>query len=140
MFLVLALAAVAACLAFDRDQGSIGTGAAGIPSEIVLSLDELVKESELVVLGEIASSDTITKSAPDTSQPVSLRGANLSIEVSQISFAVDEYFKGSGGQAIRVTMPADAHFQAHGTEGKLLEGNKYVLFLFDPGLRGDGDF
>ena len=133
-------AGIPSTIVLDFDELVSGSGAAGIPSTIVLDFDELVNVSELVVLGEIESSETITKIAPDTSQPVSLRGADQAIEVSQISFTVDEYVKGSGADVVTVTMPAGAHFELHGTEGKLTEGIRYVLFLFDPGLRGGGDF
>ncbi len=71
--MVLSLIA-AAYMVYGNQTSRGSSGAAGVGGEILLDLDELVGESELVVLGEMESSQTFTKTASDTSQPVSLRG------------------------------------------------------------------
>ena len=124
----------------DSGQRASGSGSAGAGAEVVLEIDELVNVSELVVLGEPESSEIVRKRATDTSQPVHLRGADQIIEVSRVTFTVDEYFKGSGAKVISVTMPSASHFELIGTDGTLKEETKYILFLFDPDLRGGGDF
>ena len=137
--LLLSLA-ISVYLVGDSDQPTGGSGSAGIASETILEIDELANVSELVVLGEPESSEVVTKEATDTSQPEHLRGPKQVIELSRVTFTVDEYFKGSGPKIINVTMPAASHFQLLGNDGTLKEEITYVLFLFDPNLRGSGDF
>ena len=127
--LVLSLTAVAC-------GGGPSSGATGAGGHILLDLGELTAESDLVVLGEVESSETITKTAQDTSQPVDLRGSDYTIEVKQVSFTVDEYLKGSGDDTITITLPAeDEHSDPHGTDAKLAEDTQFIVFLFDPSLR-----
>ena len=137
--LVLTLA-VSVYAVLDSGQRASGSGSAGAGTEVILEIDDLVDVSELVVLGEPESSEIVRKRATDTSQPVHLRGADQVIELSRVTFTVDEYFKGSGAEVISVTMPSAPHFELIGTDGTLKEEIKYVLFLFDTNLRGGGDF
>ena len=140
LVLVLSLA-VAAFVVYDaQTAGGPGAGATGAGWHILLDLEELVIKSDLVVLGEVESSEIVTKTAPDTSPPVDLRGEDYTIEVSRISFTVDEYLKGSGGDTVTITTSAGEDSDPHGTDNRLAEGTKYVVFLFDPNLLPGGDF
>ena len=127
--LVLSLAAVAC-------GGGPSSGATGAGGHVLLEIDELGAESDLVVLGELNSSEKITKTVQDTSQPADLRGDDYIIQVKQVSFTVSEYLKGSGDDTITITLPSeDDDFDPHGTDAKLAEDTQYVVFLFDPSLR-----
>lgn len=139
LILVLSLAVAGYAIYDSQTAGAPLSGTTGAGARILLDFDELVIKSDLVVLGEMESSETLTKTAPDTSYPENLRGEDISIQVSQISFTVDEYLKGSGGDTITISMPGEEE-PDHGAEDKLAEGTKYVVFLFDPSLRADGDF
>ncbi len=142
---VVLVVAVAAYAVYDnqKDEGPVmGTGFGG---ETVLDIDELIRKSDLVALGEMASSEARTKTVEDASQPVDRRGDAYSINISEISFTVDEYLKGSGEDAITITISADeSNFHLHGPEtapaDKLAVGTEYVVFLFDPKLMTDSDF
>ena len=94
--LVLSLAAVAC-------GGGPSSGATGAGGHVLLEIDELGAESDLVVLGELNSSEKITKTVQDTSQPADLRGDDYIIQVKQVSFTVSEYLKGSGDDTITIT-------------------------------------
>ena len=127
--LVLSLAAVAC-------GGGLSSGAAGAGEHVLLDLDELAAESDLVVLGEIESSEKITKTVRDTSQPADLRGNDYTIQVKEVSFTVSEYLKGSGDDTITITLPSeDDGFDPNGTDAKLVGDTQYVVFLFDPSLK-----
>ena len=128
-----ALALLLAAVACEGGPSSGGTGAGG---HVLLNIDELAAESDLVVLGEIESSETITKTVQDTSQPADLRGSDYTIQVKQVSFTVSEYLKGSGDDTITITLPSeDDDFDPNGTDAKLAEDQQYVVFLFDPSLK-----
>ena len=46
--------------------------------------------------------------------------------------------RGPGGDTVTITVAAAS--DPRGSEAKLDEGTKYVVFLFDPSLLTDGDF
>ena len=100
-------------------------------------LEFLATKSDLVVMGKVKCSETLTKLATDTSQPAELR-EDYPIELNRITFTVDEYLKGPGGDTVTIT--TQARNDPRGSENRLDEGTKYVVFLFDPSLLTDDDF
>ena len=137
--LVLALSsAVAAYVVYDsQTAGGPASGAIGAGSMVLMDLEELARKSDLVVLGDVESSETFTKTVPDTSQPVESRLEDYNIELERISFTVEEYLKGSGGDTVIITTPARDNQAPDWSENRLDEGTKYVVFLFDPSLLTD---
>ncbi len=132
---ILAFAA-AGYMVYNSQTPQGASGAAGLGSSIILDIDDLARESDIVVIGEVASSENVTKTVSDTSQPVDQRGADYSIETSRIQFTVSEYLRGSDGDVITITMQADERYKGPG----LSPGTEYVVFLFDPSLKTDSSF
>ena len=97
LVLVLSLAVAAYVVYNSQTAGSPAAGATGAGAFVLADLEDLATKSDLVVMGDIDSSENITKMAPDTSQPVELRGEDYPLELNRITFTVDEYLKGSGG-------------------------------------------
>ena len=132
---VLALA-VAGYMVYNSQTPQGSSGAAGVGAPIILDIDDLVGESDMVVLGEVDSSETVTKTVSDTSQPEDLRGDDYSMTTKQIQFSVSEYLKGSDVNTITITMQEDERYKGPA----LSTGTQYVVFLFDPSLQTGGDF
>ena len=133
---VMLALAVAGYMVYNNQTPQGASGAAGVGSPILLEIDDLAGKSDMVVLGEVASTQNVTKTVSDTSQPVDLRVDDYSIAISQIAFTVDGYLEGSGEDTITISMQADDRYKGP----SLSTGTQYVVFLFDPSLQTGGDF
>ena len=140
LVLSLAVIAYAAYIIYsNQTAGGSAAGATGAGSYVLADIDDLAAKSDLVVMGQIQSSENITKMVTDTSRPAESQAEKYTLELNQITFRVDEYLKGSGGGTVTITVPADS--DPSGSEFKLDAGTTYVVFLFDPNLLlTDDDF
>ena len=133
LVLSLAVVAYAAYIIYNNQTaGGSAAGATGAGSYVLADIDDLAAKSDLVVMGQIQSSENITKMVTDTSRPEESQAEEYTLELSQITFRVDESLKGAGGDTITITVPADS--APSGSEFKLEDGTTYVVFLFDPNL------
>ena len=123
--------AVAGYMVYNSQMPQGASGAGGIGAPIILDIPDLARESTIVAIGEVASSENVTKTVSDTSQPVDRRGPDYTIETSRIQFTVAEYLRGSDEGVITITMQADERYKGPA----LSPGTEYVVFLFDPNLK-----
>ena len=143
LVVVLSLAATAYAafmICNNQTAGGTGTGVHGTGSYVLADIDDLAANSDLVVMGEIDSIANITKMAPDTSQPVENRGEDYAVKLRQITFTVNEYLKGSGGDTVTITMSPEDEHDPRGPGATMDDGAMYVMFLFDPNLLTDEDY
>ena len=92
---------------------------------VVLTLPDLKEASELVIKGSPTSRKSLQKlyaSSPGYPTHLATTYPDELHNIEEITFNVDEYYKGSGPQTISVMIDQGSH--------QLDEGTTYVLFLF----------
>lgn len=146
LVLVLSLAIAAYVVYNWQIAGGPTSGATGAGSMVLLDIEELILESDLVVLGTVASNETFSKTVSDTT-PLEVSDTtpleeveDYVIELERVSFTVEEYLKGSGGDTVTITTSPRDDQAPDWSENTLDGGTKYVVFLFDPSLLTDDDF
>ena len=103
-------------------------------TQLILTIDELTAVSDLIVRGAPTDQVTMQKNpaqSPDYPEGLVSRDRDVMQEIKQVSFRVDEYYKGEGPESISIMMDAaltDPAVRAI----SLQEGVSYVLFLFQP--------
>ena len=103
-------------------------------TQLILTIDELTAVSDLIVRGSPTDQVTMQKNpaqSPDYPEGLVSRDRDVMQEIKQVSFRVDEYYKGEGPESISIMMDAaltDPAVRAI----SLQEGVSYVLFLFQP--------
>ena len=98
--------------------------------QILLTVEELREASELVVKGSPTGRMSLQKvfaDSPDYPEHLVTAFPDQLHNIEEISFRVDEYYKGVGPQKISVMMDADL-----ADDLALEERVDYVLFLFRP--------
>ena len=98
--------------------------------QILLTVEELREASEMVVKGSPTGRTSLQKvfaDSPDYPEHLATAFPDQLHNIEQISFRVDEYYKGAGPQNISIMVDAGL-----ADDITLKEGVDYVLFLFQP--------
>ena len=78
-------------------------------TQLILTIDELTAVSDLIVRGSPTDQVTMQKNpaqSPDYPEGLVSRDRDVMQEIKQVSFRVDEYYKGEGPESISIMMDA----------------------------------
>lgn len=98
---------------------------------ILATLDELKESSDLLVRGSVTASTDVKMALtddPDYPEHLGTLHDGVELDIKELTFNVDEYYKGEGPTSISIMVDVTG-----GAPVSLDVGTSYVLYLFDGG-------